>query len=126
MKSKGIVNKKTKSLATVMTILVILIVGTPLCLLGYYKYNEYTIKKETYDYLYSKGYEENEIKKVEVIIEIGPLLSTIVEFADEPNVLYWYDKRDGEIVQIGIYEPNAREQRIYESNDGESKFKHSE
>ena len=69
---------------------------------GYYKYNVYDLKKETYDYLYSKGYEESEIKKVEVVIELGPLLSTLVEFADEPNVLYWYDKRDGEIVQIGI------------------------
>ena len=116
MESKGIVNKKTKSLATVMTILGILIVGTPLCLFGYYKYNEYVIKKETYDYLYSKGYEENEIKKVEVINVKGPLLSSLVEFADEPNVLYWYDKRNGEIIQIGV---NG-------SNDGETKFRHSE
>ncbi len=68
MESKIDVPKKTKLLATVMIILAILIVGTPLCLFGYYKYNEYTLKKETYDYLYSKGYEENEIKKVEVII----------------------------------------------------------
>ena len=116
MESKIVIPKKTKLLATVMIILAILFVGTPLCLIGYYKYNEYTLKKETYDYLYSKGYEENEIKKVEVINVKGPLLSSLVEFTDEPNVLYWYDKRDGEIVQIGIYEPN----------DGVTKFRHSE
>jgi len=126
VESKIVVPKKTKLLATVMIILAILIVGTPLCLIGYYKYNVYALKKETYDYLYSKGYEEKEIKKVEVVNLKGPLLSSLVEFTDEPNVLYWYDKRDGEIVQIGIYEPNAREQRIYESNDGETKFRHSE
>ena len=117
MESKIVIPKKTKLFATVMIILAILIVGTPLCLIGYYKYNEYTIKNETYDYLYSKGYEENEIKKVEVINVKGPLLSSVVEFADEPNVLYWYDKRDGEIVQIGIYELNAADV---------TKFKHSE
>ena len=117
MDSNIVVPKRIKILAIVMTILAILIVGTPLSLIGYYKYNEYTIKKETYDYLYHKGYEENEIKKVEVINEMGPLLSTLVEFADEPNVLYWYDKRDGEIVQIGIYEPNGADV---------TKFKHSE
>lgn len=111
-----LIPKKIKLLATVMIILAILIIGTPLCLFGYYKYNKYALKKETYDYLYSKGYEEEEIKKVEVIIEIGPLLSSVVEFEDEPNVLYWYDKRDGQIVQIGI---NGL-------NDGETKFKHSE
>ena len=116
MESKIVVPKKTKLLATVMIILAILFVGTPLCLFGYYKYNLYALKKETYDYLYSKGYEENEIKKVEVINVKGPLLSSLVEFTDEPNVLYWYDKRDGEIVQIGIYEPN----------DGVTKFRHSE
>jgi len=99
-----------------MIILAILFVGTPLCLFGYYKYNLYALKKETYDYLYSKGYEENEIKKVEVINVKGPLLSSLVEFTDEPNVLYWYDKRDGEIVQIGV---NG-------SNDGVTKFRHSE
>ena len=106
MDSKVVIPKKIKLLATIMIILAILTVGTPVCLFSYYKYNEYAIKKDTYDYLYSKGYEENEIKKVEVVIEIGPLLSSVVEFTDEPNVLYWYDKRDGEIVQIGIYEPN--------------------
>ena len=116
MESKIVVPKKTKLLATVMIILAILFVGTPLCLFGYYKYNLYALKKETYDYLYSKGYEENEIKKVEVINVKGPLLSSLVEFTDEPNVLYWYDKRDDSIVQIGIYEPN----------DGETKFRHSE
>jgi len=116
VESKIVVPKKTKLLATVMIILAILFVGTPLCLFGYYKYNLYALKKETYDYLYSKGYEENEIKKVEVINVKGPLLSSLVEFTDEPNVLYWYDKRDGEIVQIGIYEPN----------DGVTKFRHSE
>ena len=116
MESKIVVPKKTKLLATVMIILAILIVGTPLCLFGYYKYNLYALKKETYDYLYSKGYEENEIKKVEVINVKGPLLSSLVEFTDEPNVLYWYDKRDGEIVQIGV---NG-------SNDGVTKFRHSE
>ena len=103
MESKIVVPKKTKLLATVMIILAILFVGTPLCLFGYYKYNLYALKKETYDYLYSKGYEENEIKKVEVINVKGPLLSSLVEFTDEPNVLYWYDKRDDSIVQIGIY-----------------------
>ena len=116
MESKIDVPKKTKLLATVMIILAILIVGTPLCLFNYYKYNKYTLKKETYDYLYSKGYEENEIKQVEVINVKGPLLSTLVKFTDEPNVLYWYDKRDGEIVQIGV---NG-------SNDGVTKFRHSE
>ena len=99
-----------------MITLAILTVGTPLCLFGYYKYNVYALKKETYDYLYSNGYEENEINKVEVINVKGPLLSTLVEFTDEPNVLYWYDKRDGEIVQIGIYGPN----------DGVTKSRHSE
>ena len=109
-----------------MIILAILIVGTPLCLIGYYKYNEYTLKKETYDYLYGKGYEENEIEKVDVISVKGPLLSTLVEFTDEPNALYWYDKRDGEIVQIGIYELNDGETNIYAPNENETKLRHSE
>ena len=126
MESKIVVPKKIKLLATVMIILAILIVGTPLCLFGYYKYNLYALKKETYDYLYSKGYEENEIKKVEVINVKGPLLSSLVEFTDEPNVLYWYDKRDGEIVQIGIYELNDGETNIYAPNENETKFRHSE
>ena len=126
MESKIVVPKKTKLLATVMIILAILIVGTPLCLFGYYKYNLYALKKETYDYLYSNGYEENEINKVEVINVKGPLLSTLVEFTDEPNVLYWYDKRDGEIVQIGIYELNDGETNIYAPNENETKFRHSE
>lgn len=42
MESKKIVTKKTKFFATVIIILAILIVLTPLCLYGYYKYNEYT------------------------------------------------------------------------------------
>lgn len=116
MESKIVIHKKIKLLATVMIILAILTVGTLLCLFGYYKYNVYALKKETYDYLYSKGYADHEIKKVEVVIEIGPLLSSVVEFADEPNVLYWYDERDGEIVQIGIYGPN----------DGATNPRHSE
>lgn len=87
MESNIVIPKKIKLLSTVIIKLGILIVGTPLCLIGYYKYNEYTLKKETYDYLYSNGYEENEINKVEVINVKGPLLSTLVEFTDEPNVL---------------------------------------
>ena len=117
MESNIVIPKKSKLLANVMIILALLIVGTPISLIGYYKYNEYAIKKETYDYLYSKGYEENEIKKVEVVNEMGPLLSTLVEFADEPNVLYWYDKIDGDIIQIGIYKPNATDV---------TKYRHSE
>ena len=109
-----------------MITLAILTVGTPLCLFGYYKYNVYALKKETYDYLYSNGYEENEINKVEVINVKGPLLSSLVEFTDEPNVLYWYDKRDGEIVQIGIYELNDGETNIYAPNENKTKFRHSE
>ena len=116
MESKIVIPKKVKLLATTMIILAILTVGIPLCLFAYYKYNIYVFKKETYDYLYGKGYEEHEIKKVEIVIEIGSLLSSVVEFADEPNVLYWYDKRDGEIVQIGIYG----------SNDGVTESRHSE
>lgn len=126
MENESVVPKKIKLLATVMIILAILIVGTPLCLFGYYKYNEYALKKETYDYLYSKDYEENEIKKVEVINVKGPLLSSLVEFTDEPNVLYWYEKRDGEIVQIGIYELNDGETNIYAPNENETMFRHSE
>lgn len=112
-----IVNKITKLLATVMIVLGILIALTLICLFGYYNYNVYTLKKETYRYLSNKGYEDNEIKKLEVINEKGPLLSSVVEFVDEPNVLYWYDKMNGEIVQIGVYEQN---------DDYETKLKHIE
>ncbi|KGR88312.1 hypothetical protein CD30_18400 [Ureibacillus massiliensis 4400831 = CIP 108448 = CCUG 49529] len=117
MEDKIVVNKITKLLATVMIVLGILITLTPLCLFGYYNYNVYTLKKETYGYLSNRGYEENEIKKIEVVNVKGPLLSSMVEFVDEPNVVYWYDKKDGEIVQIGIYESN---------DDYETKFKHVE
>lgn len=103
-------------MATVIIILAILTVGTSLCLFGYYKYNVHALKQDTYDYLYGKGYEDSEIKKVEVVNVKGTLLSSLVEFTDEPNVLYWYDKRDGEIVQIGIYG----------SNDGVTDSRHSE
>ncbi|WP_017755021.1 alpha-amylase family protein [Calidifontibacillus oryziterrae] len=117
MESNKVINKKTKLLATVMIVLCVLIVLTPLCIYGYYKYNVYALKKETYEHLYNKGYEDTEIKKIEIINVKGPALSSLVEFNDETNVLYWYDKRNGQIVQIGIYGSN---------DDSEKKYRHVE
>ncbi len=87
-----------------MITLCLCMILVPLGLFGYYKYNVYALKNDTYKHLFAEGYSQSDIKNFRVVFKKLTLLSSIVEFTDEPNVVYWYDKKQGKIVQIGIYE----------------------
>ncbi|RDI36437.1 hypothetical protein [Falsibacillus pallidus] len=102
--SRLVVEKKIRWVAAAMITLCLCMTLIPISLFGYYKYNVGVLKDETYTHLSTEGYSEDDIKNVQVVMKKIPLLSTLVEFTDEQGVIYWYDKKQGEIVQIGIYE----------------------
>ncbi|RLQ94540.1 DUF3139 domain-containing protein [Falsibacillus albus] len=107
MEHNQVISKKMKFIAVGMIVLLLLTILVPLGLFGLYKYNAHALKRDTFDHLSNEGYSRNEIRNVEVVFKEGALLSTLVEFVDEPHVQYWYDEREGQIVQIGTYDSNG-------------------
>lgn len=83
-------------------IFTLLILMTPLVIFSYFKFNFYTLEKETYDYLLEQGYEEEEIIDVETQFKKITLFTAEVTFKDEPHVIYSYKKEKGEIIQLEL------------------------
>lgn len=91
-----------KKLTIVLTSFGILILVLPLGTYAYVKYELYTLKNQTYDYLLEKGYEEADIRSLDTGIQKLSLFTAFVVFEDEPEITYNYKKNDdGDIIQIG-------------------------
>ncbi|RRJ62550.1 DUF3139 domain-containing protein [Paenibacillus oralis] len=51
-------------------------------------------------YLYSQGYNNEDIKFIRTKVGKAPLFKTMVIFKDEPEASYFYRVRDGEVLQF--------------------------
>ncbi|WP_409276244.1 DUF3139 domain-containing protein [Neobacillus sp. SCS-31] len=78
-----------------ITIILWLIIIFPFCILGYIKYQLYSLKNDTYTYLI-KNYNKDKIQKVETQLTKGGY-AAYVTFKDEPEHTYEYFRVDGKI-----------------------------
>lgn len=84
---------------------------------GYVKYNLYSIKKETYEYLINeKSYNKDEIYQIDSKLGIGIKYQATVIFEDEKEHVYAYGKADGEIKQIFPY-PEMENDNTYKHRE---------
>lgn len=99
--------KKVKWI-TIIIILVIIIL--PTSVYGYVKYKNYTLEKETCEYLQTIGYKETEILDIKSKIKKLSLFTAEVTFKDEPDITYDYKKDGKKIIQISptIDKPNYK------------------
>lgn len=88
-----------KKFAIVFSIIIWLLILTPLGFIGYVMYQLHAIEKDTYEYLLEK-YEEDEILSIDTSLSKGSFhYSANVIFKDEPHQIYEYIKYDGKIIQ---------------------------
>lgn len=89
---------------------------------GYIESKKGLLEEEVYEYLYSKGYEEEDIRSLDGKFGTLPLFAVDVIFVNEPEVIYTYREREEKIIQLDWGITNEAEQKgITEQNISEPK-----
>ncbi|MCL1696761.1 MULTISPECIES: hypothetical protein [unclassified Lysinibacillus] len=84
---------------------------------GYVKYQLYTIKKDTHEYLINnKNYSEDDIYKIDSKIGVGIKYQATVIFEDEKYHVYDYEKSNGKIKQLFPY-PEMEQDDTYKHRE---------
>lgn len=69
---------------------------------GACNWHKNSLESDVRGYLFKQGYINEEIKSIRTRVGKAPVFSVEVIFMDEPEIIYYYRKDDGKIIQYGI------------------------
>lgn len=68
---------------------------------SYVSISKSNLQNDVESHLLQEGYKKEEIKSITPHFGKAPLFSAWVFFVDEPDVVYYYTKRSGQVIQMG-------------------------
>ncbi|WP_186327652.1 DUF3139 domain-containing protein [Paenibacillus sp. Y412MC10] len=81
----------------IILVLVVVVIGG----YSYVSVSKSNLQNNVESHLLQEGYKIEDIKSITPHFGKAPLFSAWVVFVDEPDVVYYYTKRNGQVIQLG-------------------------